>query len=325
MPSKPLLLNGLRTEFPYEEIPLSYEENRGGLPRSLDAGLSTLTEALSPALWQAEVGGDMSHTNEGVRVLAHKSQPEPCGACLDAESRGDESAPEQDSASVLTDQGADLTDAELSDGIAAFAAIGRDARPSSPAIPLGAEGGGPAGNHHQKLVEARVDPSGQVVLWQTALRRYPEPTSCNTRHVWLFGGLTIARHHLNGVNRYGENAEQFPFCLVNLPAWRRTPSDLHAARWFRSEQDAVEWVQPKPLPLPPPPPEPPFCNAVFPGGIEIELRRENGCRWLMWETRYGKKTRRKDFASPSLEHAKSTAEHWYGVPLSGWSTSDARK
>ena len=45
---------------------------------------------------------------------------------------------------------------------------------------------------------------------------------------------------------------------------------------------------------------------------------KDGERWLMF-TRPGRAwRRRKDFASPFLEHAVRTAEQWYGAPAAGW-------
>jgi hypothetical protein len=53
------------------------------------------------------------------------------------------------------------------------------------------------------------------------------------------------------------------------------------------------------------------------GSTRIRLVKD-GERWLML-TRAGRSWhRRKDFASPFLEHAVRTAEQWYGAPAAGW-------
>lgn len=40
-------------------------------------------------------------------------------------------------------------------------------------------------------------------------------------------------------------------------------------------------------------------------------------RWLMWVGGFKSKNRRRDFASPYLEHSKQTAEMWFG-PADEW-------
>jgi hypothetical protein len=53
------------------------------------------------------------------------------------------------------------------------------------------------------------------------------------------------------------------------------------------------------------------------GSTRIRLVKD-GERWLM-STRPRKAwRRRKDFASPFLDHAVRTAEQWYGAPAAGW-------
>jgi hypothetical protein len=101
-----------------------------------------------------------------------------------------------------------------------------------------------------------------------------------------------------------------------MAAWGRTPFDLRYVRWFRTEQEALDAYRPKP-PVPPEP-EPVACIADFSAGIQVELRTDGGHRWLMWELRDGGRIRRKDFASPFLDHAKRTAAHWLGEPTSDW-------
>jgi hypothetical protein len=60
--------------------------------------------------------------------------------------------------------------------------------------------------------------------------------------------------------------------------------------------------------------------ARFAGSVEVELCRDgkSQTRWMMWVTRLGKRTRRRDFATPFLDHGRRTAESWYGDPIGGW-------
>jgi hypothetical protein len=48
-------------------------------------------------------------------------------------------------------------------------------------------------------------------------------------------------------------------------------------------------------------------------------------RWLMFAGSRAAGGRRKDFASPFLEHAMRTAEFWYGVPATGWRAEEGTK
>lgn len=81
--------------------------------------------------------------------------------------------------------------------------------------------------------------------------------------------------------------------------------------------------------VPPPPrvidPSDTLTMANFGNYIKVELRRRgsSGSSWLMWVTLYGKCTRRKDFATPYLDHGRRCAEEWYGEPLGGWHAPDA--
>jgi hypothetical protein len=55
-----------------------------------------------------------------------------------------------------------------------------------------------------------------------------------------------------------------------------------------------------------------FTTANFAGNVEVELCRDgkSPTRWMMWVTRLGKRTRRRDFATPFLDHGRRTAGHW---------------
>jgi hypothetical protein len=59
------------------------------------------------------------------------------------------------------------------------------------------------------------------------------------------------------------------------------------------------------------------CN-----GNRVWLVRD-GDRWLMFVGSRGPGGRRRDFASPYLQHAIRTAELWYGAPATGWHAEEA--
>lgn len=169
----------------------------------------------------------------------------------------------------------------------------------------------------KNVIEARLHASGMIVF--SAGSQYPQPTGFRTV-VAGYGsdqvGYTAARHHIREKNFLGQDGVEYPVALVNVAAWRRTPCDLRHARWFRTEKEAIDEYRPR-APAPPPP-EPAACVAEFSGGVQVELRRENTNRSLMWKCKDGQRTRKKDFASPSLYHAKRTAAIWYGDPVSEW-------
>jgi hypothetical protein len=207
--------------------------------------------------------------------------------------------------------------AGIIDEVVTFAKLGTTVSPP------GAQTGGFAGfegfvaqANQENVLEARPQPSGSLVLRPST--RYPEPSGFRTV-VAGYGSdqvrYTVAKHQITGTNRYGQTSVEFPFCLVNLAAWRQAPCDLRLAEWYRSEQDAVAKYAPPP---PAPEPEPTDCIASFAGGVQVELRRENRSRFLMWEVRNGRRTRRSDFSSPFLDHAKRTAACWYVEPVEDW-------
>ena len=59
------------------------------------------------------------------------------------------------------------------------------------------------------------------------------------------------------------------------------------------------------------------CVSADCGGTRVWLVRD-GNRWLMFAGSRAAGGRRKDFASPFLEHAMRTAEFWYGASRTGW-------
>ena len=65
------------------------------------------------------------------------------------------------------------------------------------------------------------------------------------------------------------------------------------------------------------------CIGADCGGTRVWLARE-GERWLMFVGGRRAGNRRKDFASPFMEHAIRTAEAWYGAPAGGWRREERR-
>ena len=65
------------------------------------------------------------------------------------------------------------------------------------------------------------------------------------------------------------------------------------------------------------------CMSADCGGTRVWLVRD-GERWLMFVGGRRAGNRRKDFASPFLEHAIRTAEAWYGTPAGGWRREERR-
>ena len=65
------------------------------------------------------------------------------------------------------------------------------------------------------------------------------------------------------------------------------------------------------------------CLAGECGGTKVWLVKD-GERWLMYVGSRKAGGRRRDFATPYVEHAIRTAEQWYGVPGSGWRAEKGR-
>jgi hypothetical protein len=211
--------------------------------------------------------------------------------------------------------------ADLLQEISAFARIGSSGTSAAldADVPVDFEGfnGSVPEPSRRAVLEARIEPDGRLLIQPGTPGKYPAPSGFKT----VIAGVgpdavtyTVARHWIDDTNQSGQNSADYPFCLVNLPAWRRSPCDMRLAEWYRTEEEAVA----KYAPRPPIAPEPSTCIGNFAGGVQIELSREGPSRWTMWEVRYGKRKRRTDFASPWLDHAKRTAVYWYGEPIGGW-------
>src|SRR5262245_50158672 len=172
--------------------------------------------------------------------------------------------------------------------VAAFARIGSTVQPAGP-LPRGFAGfdGFAAQANQKNVVEAQLHPSGFLVFRPSTPTDYPQPSGFKTV-VAGYGKdqvrYTVAKHQITGMNRFGQTSVEFPFCLVNLAAWRRAPCDLRLAEWYSTEQEAIAKYAPPP---PATESEPTDCIASFAGGVRVELRRENRSRYLIWEVRDG--------------------------------------
>jgi hypothetical protein len=198
--------------------------------------------------------------------------------------------------------------------LAAFARVGTNAPRAATEISLDGFDRFVPDLQRGPILEARLDGAGRLVI-QPSAGTYPEPTGNRTVVVGVLDDqvtYTAARHWIDGQNHFGQDSNEFPFCLVNLPKWRRTPCDLRAAEWYRSEEEALAKYA-----YQPPAPEPDAFAAKFSGGVRVELRRESSDRWLML-VKGSRPERTKDFATPFLDHAKRTAVLWFGEPIEGW-------
>lgn len=65
------------------------------------------------------------------------------------------------------------------------------------------------------------------------------------------------------------------------------------------------------------------CMAGECGGVKVWLVKD-GERWEMYAGSRKAGGRRRDFATPYLDHAIRTAESWYGAPGVGWRAEKGR-
>ncbi|MCL4797822.1 MAG: hypothetical protein KJZ84_24875 [Bryobacteraceae bacterium] len=110
------------------------------------------------------------------------------------------------------------------------------------------------------------------------------------------------------------------FTLSDIPADAQMADGLVIGCWNGERFVSwAEWIARAPLAL-----EPESTSRALPdaaaysatcGSTPVRLARERG-RWLMFAGT--RQTRRKDFASPFMEHAIRTAEAWYGPAADGW-------
>jgi len=101
-------------------------------------------------------------------------------------------------------------------------------------------------------------------------------------------------------------------------AWHDAPFDLRRVRWYRTCEDALAAGSDR-LPSPPAKAqaEPKKLSARFRGGTRCELRHR-GKYWVIAAATLGRLVLRKDFCALDLEHAKRSAETFFGQPVDGW-------
>jgi hypothetical protein len=171
---------------------------------------------------------------------------------------------------------------------------------------------------------AAMSPVQELEHWQKVFgakqaEPHPHPTPAVVRsHNVVFNGrqvaMTLARHNCSGVNRFGQNARSFPFCVINVERWREHPFDLSRLPWYRSAAHAAE--QPR-EPATEQPISTGSCYVATCGTTRVVLERK-ARHWLMFVNGTTERCRRRDFASVSLQHSQETAEAWYSPPTDPW-------
>ncbi|MCC7497886.1 MAG: hypothetical protein IT160_09935 [Bryobacterales bacterium] len=108
--------------------------------------------------------------------------------------------------------------------------------------------------------------------------------------------------------------------LADIPADAEMDDGIVIGFWNGERFVSWEkWIATAPIKLDTVPSSPALPDATIYrgdcGGTQVWLRKD-GDRWLMFAGT--QKSRRRDFASPFLEHAIRTAEAWYGPAADGW-------
>jgi hypothetical protein len=152
---------------------------------------------------------------------------------------------------------------------------------------------------------------------EAELHRHPAPAVVRRQNV-VFNGrqvaMTFARHNCSGTNRFGQDAHAFPFCVIHVERWREHPFDLSCLPWYHSPEHAAE-----------PPREtasevPKLAGSRYAakcGGTPVVLQQKAE-RWSLYAGGTSARCRRRDFASPFVEHAMRQAEAWYSPPTEPW-------
>lgn len=140
--------------------------------------------------------------------------------------------------------------------------------------------------------------------------------------------MNTATYSLEAWRRFRERKELQPeSATTNIPSLADIPSDAEMdegiiigfwngerfvswEKWLATAPLAVD-ASPKPSPLDA------SAYSADCGGTRVWLAKD-GDRWLMFAGSRKAGSRRRDFASPFIEHAMRTAEVWYGPAASGW-------
>jgi hypothetical protein len=139
--------------------------------------------------------------------------------------------------------------------------------------------------------------------------------------------MSAATYSLEAWRRFRERKERPPESnvsadpsLADIPAEAEMDDGIVIGFWNGERFVSREkWLATAPIKVDPAPASPSLPEATAYratcGSTPVWLRKA-GDRWLMFAGT--QKSRRKDFASPFLEHAIRTAEAWYGPAVGGW-------
>lgn len=141
--------------------------------------------------------------------------------------------------------------------------------------------------------------------------------------------MSVATYSLEAWRRYRERKERQPEStaaagpsLADIPPDAEMDEGIVIGFWNGERFVSWEkWLATAPLAVDPPQPKTPPLDAsaycADCGGARVWLVKD-GDRWLMFAGSRKAGSRRRDFASPFLEHAMRTAEAWYGPAAGGW-------
>lgn len=144
--------------------------------------------------------------------------------------------------------------------------------------------------------------------------------------------MTAPAYSLAAWRKYREEHERpkretpAEWTLADIPADAEMDDGIVIGFWNGERFVSWEqWLATAPLMADPGPPasalpDAAACRATC-GSTSVWLRKD-GERWLMFAGT--QKSRRRDFASPFLEHAIRTAEFWYGPVAGGWQVEQER-
>jgi len=141
--------------------------------------------------------------------------------------------------------------------------------------------------------------------------------------------MTAATYSLEAWQRYRERKERQPEStaaadpsLADIPPDAEMDEGIVIGFWNGERFVSWEkWLATAPLAVDPSQPKTPPLDAsaycADCGGTRVWLFKD-GDRRLMFAGSRKASSRRRDFASPFLEHAIRTAESWYGQAAGGW-------
>jgi hypothetical protein len=122
--------------------------------------------------------------------------------------------------------------------------------------------------------------------------------------------VTAAAYSLEALRRLRESKQP----LAQPKSQQSDPPTIPWREWFATA--GIE-VDPAAAKVTAPQDDSAGVYTAFCRDAAVWLVRQ-GSRWVMFAGSRRPEFRRRDFASPSLEHAKRTAETWYGPAPDGW-------